>query len=296
MQSNVVQAHQILAYIFGILAVILNGVLLLSMYNERNKIFVSRISYLVANLAVADCLNGLFLIVLQQPIKDIEYKSEVRKNIQLPFVWTAFCVSFCTLLLMAAERLIVITLPMVWSTILTIRRTIISILAVWVISIIAGAVMYNDKYRYYGQFFICLFVEISALCFIVTHFYILWLLHRRDKHRAIANEVEDPDQEAPCLTASENIAQRKVTIVVSILLVVLIVTCVPYFILLQMFTVNNTFDPTVASKVDLEVYTTAYFYTDSLTYINFFANPIIYAWRLRMYRKAFYSLLGRYKS
>ena len=292
MQSNGVQAYQVLAYIFAILAVILNGVLLLSMYNERKKIFVSRISFLVANLAVADCLNGLFLIVLQQPIKQIEFKSNVRERIQLPFMWTAFCVSFCTLLLMAAERLIVIILPMVWSTLLTIRRTIFSILAVWILSIIAGGVMYNDKYRYYAQFVICLFVEISAFGFIAIHIYILWLLHRRDKHRANVNE--DPDQDTPCLSSSENIAQRKVTIVVSILLLVLIVTCVPHFICLQLFTIHNTFDDTVGTKIDPDVYEKAFHYTDAFTYINFFANPIIYAWRLRMYRKAFYSLLGRY--
>ena len=113
------------------------------MYNERRKIFTTRASYLVANLAVADCLTGLFLIVLQQPIKEIEYKSEVRKHIQLPLVWTALCASYFTVLAMAAERFVLVILPMSWSTLLTIPRTIISILAVWVISIIAEAVMYK---------------------------------------------------------------------------------------------------------------------------------------------------------
>ena len=170
---------------------------------------------------------------------------------------------------------------------------ITSILAVWIISTIAGGLTYNNKYRYYVQSFICLFTEICVLLFFASHVYISWLLHRKNKHRTTVSEVEDSDQNTSHHAASENIAQRKVTIVVSILLVVLIGTIVPYFILLQMFTVNNTFDPTVASKVDLEVYMTAYFYADAFLYVNFFVNPIIYAWRLRMYRKAFYSLLRR---
>ena len=99
------------------------------------------------------------------------------------------------------------------------------------------------------------------------------------KHRATVSEVEDSDLNTPHHAASENVAQRKVTIVVSILLVVLIFTCVPNFILLQTFTVHNTFDPTVASKVDLDVYTKAYFYADAFPYVYFFVNPIIYAWR-----------------
>lgn len=293
MQSSGVQPYEILAYIFGILAIILNGVLLLSMYNERKKIFVTRASYLVANLAVADCLNGLFLVVLQQPIGEIEYRSDVRARIQLPSVWTALCMSYFTVLVMAAERSVVIMRPMDWSALLTIRRTIISILAVWILSIIAGGVMYNDKYRYHAQFFICLFVEICAVLFLTTHVYISCLLYRRDKHRANVNE--DPDQDTPRLAPSENISQRKITIVVSILLVILIVTMLPYFVCLQVFTIQNTFDDTVASKIDLDVYGRAYLYTDAFLYVNFFANPIIYAWRLRMYRKAFYSLLRRHK-
>ena len=289
MQSTGEQAHEILAYIFGILAVILNAVLLLSVYNERKKIFVTRASYLVANLAVADCLMGLFLIVLQQPIKQIEFKSNVRQHIRLPLVWTAFCVSYFTVIVMAAERFVLIMLPMVWSTLLTIRRTIFSILAVWILSIIAGGVMYNEKYRSHAQFFICLFVEIFAFLFFATHLYISCLLHRREKHRARVNEY--PDQDTPRFANTENIAQSKVTIVVSILLVILIVSIVPHLVCLQFFTIHNT----VGTKIDPDVYEKAFYYTRAFTYINFFANPIIYAWRLRIYRKAFYRLFCFYR-
>ena len=239
------------------------------MYNERKKIFVTRASYLVANLAVADCLIGLFLIVFQQPIAQIEIKTNVRQHIQLPLVWTVFCVSYFTVIVMAAERSVLIMLPMVWSTLLTIRRTIFSILAVWILSIIAGGVMYNDKYRYHAQFFICLFVEIFAFLFFATHLYISCLLHRREKHRARVNEYPG----TPRFANTENIAQSKVTIVVSILLVILIVSMVPYFVCLQLFTINNTFDDTVGTEIDPDVYDKAYHYTDAFTCINFSQIP-----------------------
>jgi hypothetical protein len=54
MLSTGVQGNQVVSYIFGILAIVLNGVLLASMYKERKKIFVARISFLVANLAFAE--------------------------------------------------------------------------------------------------------------------------------------------------------------------------------------------------------------------------------------------------
>ena len=289
MQSGL-QAHDVLSFIFGILAIVLNGVLLASMYKERKKIFVTRISYLVANLAVADGLNGLLLIVLVQPIK-MWLRTDTQILITLPIVWTTFCASFFTLFLMAAERLVVVKLPMVWSTLLTIPRTIICIFCVWLLSAGAGvAVHYNP---FYAQFVICLLVEFSSLSFIAIHIYILWLLQQREKNRKITKQ--DASQNTPCLATSrnENIAHRKVTIVVTILLSVLILTCVPHFVCLQMFAVNHTFDKTLASKVNLHVYDRVLHYTDAFTYVSFLSNPIIYAWRLRMYRKAFYSLLGR---
>ena len=281
------QGHDVLTFIFGILTIVLNGVLLAAMYKERRKIFVTRISYLVANLAVSDCLNGLFAILLLHPIKEMGFRSDIRDLIVLPLVWTAFCVSFFTLFLMAAERLVVVKLPMVWSTLLTIPRTLISILCVWLLS--AGAGVAIHFHQYYTQFVICLLVEFSALSFIAIHVYILWLLRQRDI------TCKDPSQNTPCLATSrnENIVHRKLTIVVTILLSLLIVTCVPYFVCLQMFAINNTFDKTLAKKVKIHVYDIVYQYTDALLYVNFLSNPIIYAWRLRMYRKAFYSLLGR---
>ena len=148
---------------------------------------------------------------------------------------------------MAAERSVLIMLPMVWSTLLTIRRTVFSILAVWILSIITGGVMYNDKYRYHAQFFICLFVEIFAFLFFATHLYTSCLLHRREKHRARVNKY--PDQDTPRFANTENIAQSKVTIVVSNLLVILIVSMVPYFVGLQLFTINNNFDDSVGTKI-----------------------------------------------
>ncbi|CAB3991546.1 adenosine receptor A1-like [Paramuricea clavata] len=294
MPSTGVQGNQVLLYIFGILAIVLNGVLLASMYKERKKIFVTRISFLVANLAFADCLNGLFLIILRQPITEIEYKNNTRLLVELPLVWTAFCASLLTVILMAAERLLIVTLPMEWSTLLTIPRSLLCILAVWLLSIGCGVAIHYK--RYYAQFVTCLIVEISSLFLIATHIYIVRMLQRREIQRMVVNK--NPSQDSPCLPTppNKNNAHRKVTVVVTILLSVMIITCVPYFACIQMFVINNTFDKTVADKVNLEVYHIVLTYAFALLYVNFFMNPIIYAWRLRMYRKAFYSLVGRSSS
>lgn len=282
--------YQILHYIFSGLAIVLNGVLLASMYKERKKIFVTRIAYLVANLAFADFLNGVFSILLQQPIKEIEFEFDSRHLITMPLQWSVFCASFLTLFLMAAERLVVVTLPMVWSSVLTIPRTALCILCVWLFSAAGGfAIRYK---RYYAKFVICILVEFCAVSFIATHIYILWILRRREKRHILK---EDPANEKLCTarTPNENIVHRKVTIVVTILLLVFIVTSVPYLVCVQMFMIQNTIDDTLSSRINVEVFDVVFLYAEAFSFVNFFSNPIIYAWRLRMYRKAFYSLLGR---
>ena len=292
--STVVQGYQVLSYVLGILVIVLNGVLLASMCKERKKIFVTRVSYLVASLAVADCLNGLFLIIIRQPIKAIEFKSDIRTIIELPLVWIVFCASFLTLFLMAAERLIIVALPMDWSNLLTIPRTISCILIVWLLSIACGVAIHYK--RFYTQLVFCSFIEISALCFVAIHVYILWVFRRREQHRfnVVGNQATPRLTDTP---RNQNIVHRKVSIVVTILLTIYIITSVPFFVCVQMFTLNNayTFHNTLASKANLDIYDRLYIYMYSLIYVNCLSNPIICAWRLRMYRKAFYSLLRQCK-
>ena len=289
----VIQPYQVMVYTFAILAVLLNGLLLMSMIKERKKMFVTRISFLVANLALADFLCGFFVIVLVQPIKELQiFKHDTVSPIILPFCWTAYSVSFYTVLFMAIERFIILILPMTWSSILIIPRTAICIVCAWCLSICGGVFIYYEKYTLYVQLAICLFVFLVDVFLIASHIYILWVLRRRGQRR-IATDNQDPSLPNCSPPANENIVEKKVTIVITILLVALNITLIPYLIVLQFFLVNGTLDHTISDKINFEVYYEAYTYTFAFFYVNFFINPIIYAWRLRIYRKAFYSLLGR---
>lgn len=277
----------LLSCTLAIVAVLLNGTLLASMYKERKKIFLSRISYLVGNLAFADFLNGLFFVVLMQPIISMRYKDHLVEFLSLPLTWMALCASCATLLLMSVERLVVVALPMTWSTILNKRRTLLGIFLVWITSIAAG--LWVGYKKYYAQFFVCVFIEVSATNSIIIHFYVLWVLRRGAKQRFQMTE----DQQQSQAFLKENVAHKKVTTVVTILLVVLIITCAPYLVCTQMLIVNLTFDKTLHQKVNVHIFIIIYDYSVAFMYINFLCNSIIYAWRLRMCRKAFFSLVGR---
>lgn len=187
---------------------------------------------------------------------------------------------------------------MVWSTLLTIPRTIFCIILVWIVSIRAGVLVpIGDDNFLHARFFIYLVVELSVLFFIATHVNIFLVIQRREEGRKETSSDQDSLLRNPCLTTQEtkgasHITHQNMIIFVTIVLAVLIVTCVPLFVCLNMSYTENTFDRSLASRVDLHFYDNSLHYSDAFFYVHFIANPFIYAWRLRMYRKAFHSLLG----
>ena len=90
--------------------------------------------------------------------------------------------------------------------------------------------------------------------------------------------------------AAQSRVDEEVTAVVAILLAVLIFTMVPHFICVQLLLANILIDDTALDGIDQNKLYLAFEYTDALSFLNFVVNPIVYAWRLRMYRRAFVKL------
>ncbi|XP_046851016.1 galanin receptor 2b-like [Xenia sp. Carnegie-2017] len=242
---------------------------------------------------------------------------------QLSMIWTTIEASLMSLVFLSIERVIAVCYPLTCKIIVSVKRTIVTLCVIWIFAFSCGVFItldvfktqfaltivfevlfliylsgQNDEHatglwvgykKHYAQFYVCVFIEVSATNSIIIHFYVLWALRRGAKQRF--QMTEDPQQSQAFL--KENVAHKKVTTVVTILLVVLIITCAPYLVCTQMLIVNFTFDKTLHQKVNVHIFSIIYDYSVAFMYINFLCNSIIYAWRLRMYRKAFFSLVGR---
>ena len=289
--------------ILGSLSILLNGVLLMAIAVERRRLLVSRISYLVANLAVADFLIGVVLVFIFQPIKIYE-KPRAIQDLEIPLSWGSNLVSFLTLFLMSAERFVVVALPTLWVSILTTRRTIIGICIIWCLAIIDGIVAHFHTKK--TMFVTIIVMEVCVVVFIGTHLYIFFFLK---KPRSPPQPPDDDVGERTAMTTWSSTAEasshvtmkqhrevatvaakhREIATVVAILLAVLTLTMVPNFICVQIILVRETNVTRIGDLNKYDFYQLLH-YTDALSIFNFVVNPIVYAWRLSMYRRAFVTL------
>ena len=127
----------VLMLVIGILAVVLNGLLLIAMVRYRSTIFMSKGAYLIANLAISDLVNGL-----NSSILGLTYKFQLPEALTTAIssiFFTSLVTSFFTIFVMTWERYIAIMFPFKAQVWLSKTRIIKSCVAVWFIAALCGA-------------------------------------------------------------------------------------------------------------------------------------------------------------
>ncbi|UJR35776.1 hypothetical protein I4U23_028524 [Adineta vaga] len=131
---------------FGFVILILatvggNTLVLLALYLDKR--LHSPSFYLIANMAVADLLLGLFVLPLSSVLELLNERWIFGAG--LCAAWLAFDVLCCTASIMALmavsiDRYLGVTRPLNYSSIMNIRRTIYLIIVVWAVSILTSVV------------------------------------------------------------------------------------------------------------------------------------------------------------
>ncbi|XP_046859031.1 sphingosine 1-phosphate receptor 1-like [Xenia sp. Carnegie-2017] len=273
MSCSGVKAPDVLLVMIGFAAAVLNVLLLLVMYNERKRFFRTRVSFLIANLALADCLTGMMLVLVM--VLKFAQKDKTLHGFQFLFLCGSIQLSFYTLIFMSVDRLIVAIKPMTWSNILTKRKTIIGIILIWGFAIVGSVVM---KYATTRRLLFLLFLEIIVLSFIFIHIVIFLVLRRQ--RRSLSNSGSSADV-SHVMDLSLQACHAHITSIVLTLMLVLIVTYMPYIVF------SNIIFARQGSGMSLLVYDSGFRYAQAFSYLNYAANPVVYAWRLRVYRRAF---------
>ena len=271
-----IDAQNILLVIIGSAAVLMNGLLLLVLYNERKKFFRTRVSYLIANLALADCFTGLMLVI----VLALQFANKSLNGLEFLFLCGSIQTSLYTLILMSVDRLIVAIMPMTWSRILTKRNTIIGIIFTWAFAIFGSIMM---KYQITKRrFAFLLFIEISAVLFVFIHVVIFQVLRRQ---RRDLSQSGSSAEISTIMDLTLQACHAQITSVVLTLMLVLIITYTPYVVY------SNVILARKGTGMGVLIYDTGFRYTQAFSYLNYAANPIVYAWRLRVYRKALCTLI-----
>ena len=270
-----ITSYHILTTIIGILGVVLNGSLLIAMVRYRSTIFTSKGAYLIANLAIADILTGL-----NSSLWGLRYALRLHQTINkavFTILWTSIEASFLTILVMSLERYIAIVFPFKAQVWLSKTRTIKCFIAVWLISAMSGVCMELSH-------------EIVTLCLsgvfeitvLVTMFFYYKIFMKLRQRRAFLTSIQPTGARGVRSNVDLQRREYKLTTVVVSLVVILIITVLPFMVAGQISLVLHLF--TVA-KHDTKLHLFLHYYLP-VELMNFVVNPIVYAWRLAKYRLA----------
>ncbi|XP_046854153.1 melanocortin receptor 3-like [Xenia sp. Carnegie-2017] len=261
--------YDILTTSIGLMAVILNGLLLIAMFRNTEKIFISNGAYLVANVAMADALTGINSSLWG--IKTL-FLSKPARIVSMSIFWITIEASFLTIFIMCLERYIAIVYPFKANLWLSKRLTLYGCLLTWIISAVCGiSIAFNKNTT---QIVLAFFFEITI---IVTCFLYLKIYFKLRERRL------DCTPGALCDNHSNHDLQREynLTLVVTVLTIILVVTVLPYMVGGQ-FSIYYKNNRTLALFL-------RYYFPVELT--NFVLNPFIYAIRLPKYRRAILNTL-----
>ena len=202
---------------------------------------------------------------------------------QVPFVWTTVEASLMSLMFLSVERIVALQYPFASKSIVTVKRTIIAIIFIWMFAITCG--VFVHYYTKVTQFIMIVIFEVCVVIFLVCQGYIILNMQKRKRANLFC------DRDVSIVTRKHIQRQRfnnNVTTVVVILIAVVVITLLPYTVAIQIYMLSELnlrppLNPSTKAKV-LDFID--YFYPIEL--LNFIVNPIIYAYRLRRYRKALF--------
>ena len=264
----------ILMLVIVILAVVLNGWLLIAMVRYRSTIFMSKGAYLVANLAIADVINGLNLSVLG--LKNTFQLPEALTTAVSSIFWTSLVASFFTIFVMSLERYIAIVFPFKAQVWLSKTRTIKSCVAVWFIAVLCCACKIV-----FGEIVSFCLTTIFEITILVTMFFYYKIAIKLKQRRTFLTSMQQTGDRSMRGNADFQRDCQMTTVVIAITFIY-IITAVPYMIAGNIFLVRRLF--TVAnydSQLQLFIHDNM-----PVQFMNLVVNPIVYAWRLPDYRLA----------
>ena len=256
----------------GVLAFILNSTFLFVLARNKDLVKCKRITYHVANLALADTLVGLSL-----------FMSLTIRWFQL-ITHAAMFVSFMAVLFIAIERIVVIKWPYTWKEILTLKRVFVVIFITWITAVILVIIGFRHiKNILWSHTLQMIILLICGIAILIANSVIACLLqHKTRTLAAIAGAQQ-----------TTNSSKKKALKLVIMINIIFMVTCLPYIVVYLILYIcllpssNCNFN-----NVEL-LFVYAWPFTYMLTNINFFINPIIYIWRDNTYRKAFCNLFKK---
>ena len=257
----------------SITAFLENTLILVALHKNISLHLPSKL--LFRNLAITD----LFVGITAEPLLVAYWMSEVKERWDVCFYapvsglsasYILCSVSFLTMTAISVDRFLALSLGLRYRQVVTFNRTCITIIALWIYSIVgASSQFFNPVITAWYQYIT------TALCLFITFFAyakIFFILRYNRIHVQIPTFKRQPNQAIPM-----KIARYTKAVYSSLWVQVTLVVCyLPLAIVVAL---------TPQKGIPKSMYLTKQF-TVTLVYLNSSLNPLLYCWKIREVRQA----------
>ena len=176
-------------------------------------------------------------------------------------------VSLWTLNAISVDRLLALLLGIRYRPVVTLKRTYVIVITIWVVSIVLSTVQYWNP-----VFIIWFWIIVIPLCLLTSVFSYSKIFLTLRHHQ---NQVQG--HERPNQTSQLNIVLYKKAVSSVIWLQLTLIACYQPFGVIVALLTNSALSPTVYQ---------AWIYAYTLVYLNSSLNPIFYCWKIDEVRRA----------
>ena len=277
--------------LFSSLAVTFNSILILVLIRDPFREFRSASTVFVANLAVADLFTGIFTM-----LKSVLFCLEIQlSNIALTVSYNASAYtmqcSIFTVLLITMERLLAVMNPTKFKTLLTKSRCFLLSLATWLLPFLDLTFIVLIAAHTLKIYLLYSLINLLAICLVVLGYFHLYKLLKRKRQEIVRYAVPETEENskngnsAPSLRRRQRTFAENKRLVNTFLMVtaVLVISMVPITLVYMVLALCSIDCSIMAWYIAVKY--------EPFVMLNFIANPVIYAFRLPQYRKAFWTVL-----
>lgn len=258
----------------SIIGVLLNSLLLIVIIRNPLKNLRKRGCLTITSLAIADLLSNIGSIGLcfYDDRENPKYFWPVKSYYAIAHA--GFTASFFMLFLLSIEVYIVTRYPLTAHLKLNKRKTLWIIILLWLAAVVlASSNFWQNDYPFETFIIVVFALEIAVMA--VLLFRVLIILNVRRNRREIAQLMPGSQTD------------NGLTVSFLLLFVVYLVTAFPYFVVEQVHLLWH-----IKPDWNISFDHAAIAYTAPLAHINYFINPLIYAYRMPDYRNGLISLVS----
>ena len=276
--------------LFAFLISIANGLLLFIVYKDPLKTFRNATAVLVVALGITDLLTGCVTAVNVGISHILEGLAIQKVMLQAKIIsQVTVRASVFTMTMFAVERFIAVAFPYVYRFSVTIKKTVLGCVLCWVVAIVSSCLELVVHRDLYDVIFLYITFVVPLITVCVTYTSTYWLMKSKTKRLHRHESVGKEPPETGSMRRKENVLKQSAKLQTQLMKTARLIIFVFALSLLPFwsFTIIGRYCKSCTKE---RWYIACYRFSIPILYSNSALNPLLYAWRMRPYRRSFQAL------